>query len=76
MTAEGTKEEVKLNTEMLKFLLIVLLATIGGMFTLFNIENQSQVQRILLALGWIFTPLLFIGIVAHFLYIYSLLKKI
>lgn len=76
MTQEGIKEEIRLNTEILKFLLIVLLATCGGMFTLYNIEKQSQSQEILLALGWVFTPLLFSGILAHFLYIYSLLKKI
>ena len=76
MTPEGTKEEIKLNTEILKFLLIVLLATGGGMVTLFNLEKQSNVQQTLLALGWVFTPSLFVGIIAYFLYIYLLFKNI
>lgn len=76
MTAEGIKEEIKLNTEILKFLLIVLLATCGGIVTLSNIEKQSNIQQTLLALGWVFTPLLLLEIIAYFLYVYSLLKKI
>lgn len=76
MTSEGTKEEIRLNIEILKFLLIVLLAACGGMITLFNIEKRNHVQQILLNLGWVFAPMLLTGILAHFLYIYSLLKKI
>ncbi|MEX8547821.1 MAG: hypothetical protein V5804_09475 [Mucilaginibacter sp.] len=76
MTPEGIKEEIKLNTEILKFLLIVLLATCGGMVTVYNIEKRNHVQQILLDLGWVFAPLLLTGILAHFLYIYSLLKKL
>ncbi len=39
MTTEGTKEEIKLQIEIFKFVLIALLATIGGMITLLNIEK-------------------------------------
>jgi hypothetical protein len=76
VTSEGRKEEIKLHTEIIKFLMVVLLATAGGMVTLYNIDNPSHSQGILIALGWIFIPLLLIAIVALFLYIYSLLKKI
>ena len=30
MTSEGTKEEIKLHTEIIKFLMIVVLAVAGG----------------------------------------------
>lgn len=76
MTADGIKEEIKLNTEILKFLLIVLLATAGGMITLFNIEKQNHVQEVLLFLGAIIMVLLLLGIAGLILYIYSLLKRI
>lgn len=35
MTSEGTKEEIKLHIKIFKFVLIALLATVGGMITLF-----------------------------------------
>jgi hypothetical protein len=76
MTPDGIKEEIKLHTEIIKFLMVVLLAAAGGMVTLYNINKLTHVQNVLIALGWIFIPLLLIGIVALFLYIYSLLKKI
>jgi TRAP-type C4-dicarboxylate transport system permease small subunit len=76
MTTEGTKEEIKLHTEIIKFLMVVLLAAAGGMVTLYNIDNRTHSQEILITLGWLFIPLLLIGVLALFLYIYSLLKKI
>jgi len=76
VTSDGTKEEIKLHTEIIKFLMVVLLACAGGMVTLYNIDNLSHSQETLIALGWIFIPLLLIAIVALFLYIYSLLKKV
>jgi|GEM_PF-2030895 len=76
MSPEGIKEEVKLHTEIIKFLMVVLLATSGGILTLYNIDHLTAIQKTLIALGWIFICLVLIGIVALFLYIYSLLKKI
>ena len=76
MTSDGIKEEIKLHTEIIKFLMVVLLAVSGGMVTLYNINQLTHIQNILIALGWIFIPLLLIGILALFLYVYSLLKKI
>lgn len=76
MTAEGTKEEIKLQIEIFKFALIALLATIGGIITLLNMEKQSNIQYILLLLGVIITAMILLGIVALITYIYSLLKKI
>jgi len=76
MTPEGFKEEIKLHTEIIKFLMVVLLAVAGGMVTLYNVNHLTDSQYMLITLGWIFIPLLLIGIVALFLYIYSLLKKI
>ena len=76
MTTEGTKEEIKLQIEIFKFALIALLATIGGMITLLNIEKQSNIQHVLLLLGTIITAVILLGIVGLIVYIYSLLKKI
>jgi hypothetical protein len=76
VTAEGIKEEIKLHTEIIKFLMVVLLAATGGMVTLYNINILTHSQEILITIGWIFIPVLLIGIVALFLYIYSWLKKI
>lgn len=76
MTTEGTKEEIKLQIEIFKFSLIVLLATIGGMITLLNVEKQSNIQHVLLLLGIIITTGILLGIVGLIVYIYSLLKKI
>ena len=76
MTTEGTKEEIKLHTEIIKFLMVVLLAATGGMVTLYSIDRPTHSQEILIGLGWLFIPLLLIGVLALFLYIYSLLKKI
>ncbi len=76
MTPEGTKEEIKLHIEIFKFILIALLATTGGMITLFNIEKQTHIQQVLLTLGWILVGLILISISILILYIYSLLRKI
>jgi hypothetical protein len=76
VTSDGTKEEIRLHTEIIKFLMVVLLAVTGGMVTLYNIDKPTHNQEILVTLGWIFLPLLLFGIFALFLYVYSLLKKI
>jgi hypothetical protein len=76
VTTEGVKEEIKLHTEIIKFLMVVLLAAAGGMVTLYNIDNLTHSQKIIIIMGWIFIPSLIVVIVALFLYIYSLLKKI
>ena len=76
MSAERTKEEIKLHTEIIKFLLVVLLASTGGMLTLYSIDNPSHNQQVLITIGWIFAPIIIIVIFALFLYVYSLLKKI
>jgi hypothetical protein len=76
MTLERIKEEIKLHTEILKFLMVVLLASAGGMLTLYNLSALSSAQQNLITVGWIFIPVLLIGILALFLYVYSLLKKI
>ncbi len=76
MTVEGTKEEIKLQIEIFKFALIALLATIGGMITLLNIEKQSNIQHALLFLGTIITAVILLGVAGLIVYIYSLLKKI
>jgi len=76
MTPEGIKEEIRLHTEIIKFLMVVLLATGGGILTLYNIDRLTAIQQTLLTLGWVFICLVLIGIVALFLYVYSLLKKI
>jgi hypothetical protein len=66
MTSERTKEEIKLHTEIIKFSLVVLLATAGGIVTLYNINKPTHSQEVLIMLGWIFIPLLLIGIVTLF----------
>ena len=66
MTPEATKEEVKLHTEIIKFLMVTLLATSGGLVTLYNVDKTSHVQQVLITLGLIFSVLLLIGIVALF----------
>ena len=76
MTSEGIKEEIKLHTEIIKFLMVVLLAVAGGVITLYNIDKPTHNQQILITLAWIFLPLLLLGIFALYLYVYSLLKKI
>ncbi len=79
MTVEGIKEEIKLQIEIFKFALIALialLATIGGILTLLNVEKQTTIQHSLLLLGTIITIVILLGIVGLIIYIYSLLKKI
>jgi hypothetical protein len=76
MSPEGIKEEIKLNTEIIKFIMVVLLASVGGIITLYNISGPTAIQLNLITIGWIFVAVLLIVGTALFLYIYSLLKKI
>ncbi len=76
MSDERIKEELKVHTEVFKFLLVVILAIAGGIVTLYNIDKPTHNQEILMSLGWIFAPVLIIGVIAQFLYMYSLLRKI
>jgi len=76
MSEERIKEELKVHTEVFKFLLVVILAMVGGMITLYNIDNPTHNQKVLMSLAWLFSPILIIGVLAQFLYMYSLLRKI
>ena len=76
MSTDGIKEEIKLYTEIIKFLLIVLLAATGGMTSLYAISRPSHADSVLITIGWFFIPVILLLFLALFLYIYSLLKKI
>jgi hypothetical protein len=76
MSPEGIKEELKLYTEIIKFLLLVLLAGVGGMTSLYSIDKPSHADGVLITIGWFFIPIILLVFLALFLYIYSLLKKI
>jgi hypothetical protein len=69
MSPEGVKEEIKLHTEIIKFLMVVLIAAAGGMITLYNINQPTNIQNVLITLGWVFIPILLIGIVALFFFV-------
>jgi len=76
MSTERIKEEVRLHTEVLKFLQVILLASAGGLVTLYNIETRNIGQSHLITIGWLFIPLLMVGILGQFLYIYTLLSEL
>jgi hypothetical protein len=76
MSPDGIKKEIKLYTEVIKFLLVVLLAAAGGMTSLYAIEKPSHSDVVLISVGWFFIPIILLLFLALFLYIYSLSKKI
>jgi len=73
---EQIKEAIKISTEMLRFMVVALLAVVSGEISLLFKEDHSQIQILFLIIGCFLSLIALFVIYFYNRYIYSLIKKI
>ena len=73
---ERIKEEIKISTEMLRFMVVIFLALVSGELSLLFKDELSLLESLFLVGGFITTLGTLFVIYYYNRYIYSLIKKI
>jgi len=73
---EQIKEAIKISTEMLRFMVVGLLALVSGEISLLFKDDLSQIQYLFLIVGFLFALGTMFAIYKYNRYIYSLIKRI
>ena len=72
VSTEQIKEEIKISTEMLRFMIVILIALVSGELTLLFKEELSQIEDLFLKAGFFITLGTLFAIYYYNRYIYSL----